>query len=442
MAPKLRWRDPIGRETTQKIVKKLLPTWKNGLQDFQLDIVTPTLDGVDGMLLTATGDGKSAAFMIPILVLQEMARNPLEYPDLPRMSKPIGLVITPTKGLSRNLVSTSHQQPTTSSLILDSCFGQVKEAEQLGISAFAYCKENVADARRMGRKLSVEIKSCEKWSLVFVDPEHLKDPEWREITEWPVFRANIVFACVDEAHLIYEWGLDFRLAFLLIGAFFRGRLPTRTSVLALSATMQPGAHESFVLTALGFVRNTYILIRRSNERPNIQFSIETLSHGLGGSEFPSLLPYLNSGRKLVIHCKDINLVTRVFSYCGRWLAPGEDWFRRIRTYHALYSAEHNEATLDDMINDDECQVVIATVAFANGLNVKTILDSISLGVGDSIEQTWQQTGRAGQMRGTLARGVMLVQLAVITTAAAHVKGKSSLNITHKSVTYLCQSAQP
>jgi superfamily II DNA helicase RecQ len=279
----------------------------------------------------------------------------------------------------------------------------------------------------MGRKLSAEIKGCEKWSLVFVDPEHLKDPEWREITEWPVFRANIVFGCVDEAHLIYEWGLDFRLAFLLIGAFFRGRLPTRTSVLALSATMQPGAHESFVLNALGFVRNTYTLIRRSNERPNIQFSIETLSHGLGGSEFPSLLPYLNSGRKLAIHCKDINLVTRVFSYCGRRLAPGEDWFRRIRTYHALYSAEHNEATLDDMINDDECQVIIATVAFANGLNVKTLLDSISLGVGDSTEQTWQQMGRAGRMTGTLARGVMLVQPAVVTTAAARIKGKSSIS---------------
>jgi hypothetical protein len=125
-----------------------------------------------------------------------------------------------------------------------------------------------------------------------------------------------VFRCVDEAHLIYKWGLDLRLAFLLIGAFFRGRLPTRTSVLALSATMQPGAHESFVLNALGFVQNTYTLIRRSNKRPNIQFSIQILSHGLGGSEFPSLLPYLNSRRKLAIHCKDINLVTRVF-YCGQ-----------------------------------------------------------------------------------------------------------------------------
>jgi hypothetical protein len=66
-----------------------------------------TLNGVDGMLLAATGDSKSTAFMIPIRVLQEMACNPLEYSDLPQMSKPIRLVITPMKGLSRNLVSTS-----------------------------------------------------------------------------------------------------------------------------------------------------------------------------------------------------------------------------------------------------------------------------------------------------------------------------------------------
>ena len=83
MVPKLQWWDPIRRETTQKIVKKLLLTWKNGLQDFQLDIITLTLNGVDGMLLMTTGDSKSATFMIPILVLQEMACNPLEYPDLP-----------------------------------------------------------------------------------------------------------------------------------------------------------------------------------------------------------------------------------------------------------------------------------------------------------------------------------------------------------------------
>lgn len=83
----------------KKRLKKLISSWLNGLQDFQLDLVTSTLDGVDG-------DGKSAAFIIPILVLQEMARNPQDYPNLPYTSNPISLVIsTPTKDLSRNLVS-------------------------------------------------------------------------------------------------------------------------------------------------------------------------------------------------------------------------------------------------------------------------------------------------------------------------------------------------
>ena len=40
IAPKLWWQDPIRWETTQKIIKKLLPTWKNDLKDFQLK---PTL---------------------------------------------------------------------------------------------------------------------------------------------------------------------------------------------------------------------------------------------------------------------------------------------------------------------------------------------------------------------------------------------------------------
>lgn len=98
MVPKLRWRDPVGQETAQETHTKLAEWAWNGLQDFQLDLVTSTLDGVDG-------DGKSAAFIIPILVLQEMARNPQDYPNLPYTSNPISLVITPTKGLSRNLVS-------------------------------------------------------------------------------------------------------------------------------------------------------------------------------------------------------------------------------------------------------------------------------------------------------------------------------------------------
>jgi superfamily II DNA/RNA helicase len=106
MAQKLRWRAPIGRNTIQKIVKKLIPAWKDGLRPVQEDLVSAILDGEDILCCTATGDGKSAAFSVPILALNEYNNNPLLYPaGLPTRLNPVGMVVTPTKGLAANIVS-------------------------------------------------------------------------------------------------------------------------------------------------------------------------------------------------------------------------------------------------------------------------------------------------------------------------------------------------
>ncbi|KZP07773.1 hypothetical protein FIBSPDRAFT_838915 [Athelia psychrophila] len=203
MDPLLRWQDPAGQRTIDCIIKKRVPQWNTGLRDWQLPLVAKILDGEDVLCCTATGDGKSALFAAPIIVLREMSKNAHEYENLPCRVLPVGLVVTPTKGLSANIV---------------------KELAGLGVSALAYCKETVTEARKAGRKLAHEIKECKTWSVVCIDPEHLKDPDWREITDYPVFRSNIIYGCVDEAHLIKEWGRTFRFSFRLIGAFFRGRL--------------------------------------------------------------------------------------------------------------------------------------------------------------------------------------------------------------------------
>ena len=105
MASRLRWQDLVGLETIKTIVKKVLPTWTNGLHAIQLELVSGILDGRDILCCTATGDGKSAAFAIPCLVLLEYNNNVEEYPrGLPTRAKPIGVVITPTKGLASNIV--------------------------------------------------------------------------------------------------------------------------------------------------------------------------------------------------------------------------------------------------------------------------------------------------------------------------------------------------
>jgi len=99
------WQDPIGLETIHTIVKKIIPTWTDGLHPVQLELVSAILDGQDILCCTATGNGKSAAFTIPGLILVEYNAHPDTYPArLPTRKRPIGVIITPTKGLANNIV--------------------------------------------------------------------------------------------------------------------------------------------------------------------------------------------------------------------------------------------------------------------------------------------------------------------------------------------------
>jgi superfamily II DNA/RNA helicase len=103
-ARQLRWQDPEGLDTINSIVKKLIPNWTNGLHAVQLELVSAILDGIDLLCCTATGEGKSAAFSIPTLVLLEYNKHPNVYvAGLPTRKRPIGVVVTPTKGLADNI---------------------------------------------------------------------------------------------------------------------------------------------------------------------------------------------------------------------------------------------------------------------------------------------------------------------------------------------------
>lgn len=105
MATGPRWQDPIGLETISSIVRTIIPTWRDGLHPVQLELVSAILGGVDILCCTATGDGKSAAFAVPGLVLVDYNAHPDAYPaGFPTRKRPIGVVITPTKGLASNIV--------------------------------------------------------------------------------------------------------------------------------------------------------------------------------------------------------------------------------------------------------------------------------------------------------------------------------------------------
>ncbi|KAJ7752951.1 P-loop containing nucleoside triphosphate hydrolase protein [Mycena metata] len=414
MVPNPRWQDPIGRQTIQTIVKKLIPNWTTGLRPIQEDLVSPILDSEDVLCCTATGDGKSAAFSIPILVLNEYNANRQLYPSgLRTRQNPVGLVVTPTKGLASNIVS---------------------ELKQLGVSAFSYCRESLAESRRNGIDLTSEIKTCQKYQVICVDPEHLRSKEWREISDSSIFRAHIFYAATDEVHLINTWGLEFRTDFGLIGLFVRGRLPSSISVVGLSATLAPGRATTAVCETLGLYGNAFHLIRRTNERPNVQFIMKVLGHGISGYSFPDLLPFLQSGRKAVIFCPTIDMVFRVYVFIWRLQSRTADKLRRTRMYTSLCPAEYNQETLRLLNDDPYFQIVIATVAFSNGINATTLDDSITLSFPVTGDNAWQNGGRVGRKPGSIGRSVMLVQPSSIAAASKQIANPPSESSTGKKRT--------
>ncbi|KAK6974154.1 P-loop containing nucleoside triphosphate hydrolase protein [Favolaschia claudopus] len=402
MASLSRWTGTPGRQTLQTIVKKLIPQWANGLYSYQEDVVLRVLDGQDVLCCLNTGGGKSAMFAVPLIVLREMTRNPHLYPRLRTRARPVGIVITPTKGLAANIVL---------------------ELQKLDVPAFAYCHETITDYHKKGENLVKIIADCKTYSLICVDPEHLRDDSWRRITASDTFRANVIFGCVDEAHLINEWGAEFRPLFKHIGAFFRGRLPSSVAIMALSATIQPGAETDSICRSLGFSGNSFYHLRLSNDRPNVQFTIQTLDHGFSSDEFPELLDYLNQNRKTVIHCRRIEDLQRLFMYAFDSLPAGLDRLRRIKTYHSLHSLDINTETLRLLDEDPMCQAVFATVAFTNGLNVRSLVDSLAYNFPKTLNLKLQEAGRVGRDPETTARAVTFLQPSVLSDAEKQISGR-------------------
>jgi hypothetical protein len=99
-----RWTEDIGLDAIQTMFRHCSPR-TNGLTTARLRLVSPILEGSDVLYVNATGSGKSCAFSTPTVVWNEYNTNPGLYPRGSRMfKKPVGLVITPRKGLGHNLV--------------------------------------------------------------------------------------------------------------------------------------------------------------------------------------------------------------------------------------------------------------------------------------------------------------------------------------------------
>lgn len=93
-----------------------------------------------------------------------------------------------------------------------------------------------------------------------------------------------------------------------------------------------------------------------------------------------------------------------------------DKLNQARVYHSICPPDYNKKTIELLETDPRLQIVISTVAFSNGLNAKSLLNSLSLGFGSTFKESWQEKGHVGRNPDTIRRGIIFLHRQVLKDA--------------------------
>lgn len=331
----------------------------SGLRDVQRRALEPVLAGRDTLAVLATGSGKSAVYQIAGLLAGGLT-----------------VVVSPLVALQRD------QLRGLSGLRMPD--GRPVRAAQLNASMHA-ADIRAARAAVAGGELD----------FLLVGPEQLERPATRDLLS--TGRSTCRLLVVDEAHLVSQWGLDFRPDYLQLGDI--RHLLGDPQVLALTATASPPV-QTEITRRLAMDRPAVVVA--GFDRPNINLSVRAV-HGGSAAD----------GR----HADDV-VVREVLAgdtpalvyaasrhHCEELAARFSRDVLRAKPYHAGLPAAERARTQDDFLGGT-LDVVVATSAFGLGIDkpdVRTVVHAMPPG---SLDEYYQEVGRAGR-DGAPARAVLV-----------------------------------
>ncbi|KAF9470476.1 hypothetical protein BDN70DRAFT_889030 [Pholiota conissans] len=115
----------------------------------------------------------------------------------------------------------------------------------------------------------------------------------------PVFKKNLVFLVIDDAHILYPWGKDFRKAYRQIALLHR-RLPAHIGLVAVTAALSDGDDYHSLCSQSNLKEGHFKCIRFWSECPNIRIICKELTYTLGGSEFSVGIPCISGAAKWLL----------------------------------------------------------------------------------------------------------------------------------------------
>ncbi len=220
--------------------------------------------------------------------------------------------------------------------------------------------------------------------FVLLGPEQLANDE--TLAAIAGSSRPVTLIAIDEAHLISQWGHDFRPDYLRLAdvAEALGRPP----LLALTATAAPPVQADITrrlrmtdpkVIVAGFDRpNLSLSVRRTRpDRPEAQAIEDRTVEVMLAHETPALVYALTHA-----HCEELAERLRRDSY-------------KVAAYHAGVPAAER-SRVQDAFFAGELDIVVATSAFGMGIDKPDIRTVVHAGVPGSLDEYYQEVGRAGR----------------------------------------------
>jgi ATP-dependent DNA helicase RecQ len=229
-----------------------------------------------------------------------------------------------------------------------------------------------------GKRAAALLASCDSDTFVFLSPEQLAIQETRET----LMRARPGLFAVDEAHLISQWGHDFRPDYMMLGAQSEALgAPVR---LALTATAAPPVRNE-IIRRLG-LRDPDVVIG-DFDRPGLHLSAR------------HLLTVEDKKRALVSAAADWEGAGIVYAATHASAEQAHDALasagEQVVLYHAgLGGRERHEAMTAFL--DGSARIIAATVAFGMGIDKPDVRWLVHFDPPPSLDAYYQEIGRAGR----------------------------------------------
>jgi ATP-dependent DNA helicase RecQ len=233
-------------------------------------------------------------------------------------------------------------------------------------------------AQSAGARAAALVDACGPDEFVFVSPEQLSNDE----TRGALRRARPGLFVVDEAHLVSQWGRDFRPDYLRLGAQ-ADELGAGVRI-ALTATAAPPVRRE-ICRRLG-LRDPEVVIG-DFDRPHIELSVQHARTARDRQRLIAQTAQELAGSGIVYAA----------THAGAEAARDTlvDAGERVTLYHAGLGAATRRRAMAEFL-DGSARIVAATIAFGMGVDKPDVRWVLHAEAPVSLDAYYQELGRAGR----------------------------------------------